>query len=408
MPPKKKGGKKAPAPKQRSAQKIIEDKTFGMKNKKNSKKAQLLVKQAQYQERDRNLRLYGAPEEQKKSKKQIQKEKADELRKFLGPAAAAGGQQLRADQDPKTVLCQFFVRGMCTRGDKCKFSHDPAVGRKAAKLSLHHDRQAENASKNFEDWSQSELADVIDQKHGAANTNMPTKIVCKHFLIAIEEKKYGWLWECPDGVGCKYRHCLPPGFVLKSKTSEKDTVKEDKLALELRLESERQEVLKQGGGTEVTLERLLDFIEELKVRRKKEAKAEKNKLKKVKQDKGASLSRKLMSGRALFEFKPELLEDDADAATELKAKQADEDEEVFVLEVTDSSINAKKNDKKAAPAAAATSVSASDYNSAVVTGAETEAAPEASTAVADAPIDESLFAAEEADDALQDLSDDEE
>jgi zinc finger CCCH domain-containing protein 15 len=150
--------------------------------------------------------------------------------------AAAGGQQLRKDQDPKTVLCQFFQRGMCSRGAKCKFSHDLAVARKTAKLSLHHDRQAEN-KKDFEDWSQTELANVIAQKHGASNSNLPTKIVCKHFLIAIEEKKYGWFWECPEGVDCKYRHCLPPGFVLKTKGAEKE-VKEDKETLELRLESE--------------------------------------------------------------------------------------------------------------------------------------------------------------------------
>jgi DRG Family Regulatory Proteins, Tma46 len=87
--------------------------------------------------------------------------------------------------------------------------------------------------------------------------------------------------------------------------------------------SQRQAVLVKGGGTEVTLDRLLTFIEELKVRREQEANEEKNKNKSkkaAKQDKGATLARKLMSGRALFEFKPELLEDDADATTELKAQ----------------------------------------------------------------------------------------
>ena len=41
--------------------------------------------------------------------------------------------------------------------------------------------------------------------------------VCKHFLHAIEEGKYGWFWECPSGEKCIYRHALPPGFVFKTK-----------------------------------------------------------------------------------------------------------------------------------------------------------------------------------------------
>ena len=30
--------------------------------------------------------------------------------------------------DPKTVLCQYFKVGQCSKGDKCKFSHDPGAG----------------------------------------------------------------------------------------------------------------------------------------------------------------------------------------------------------------------------------------------------------------------------------------
>ena len=38
--------------------------------------------------------------------------------------------------DPKTVLCQFFKKGTCDKGKKCKFSHDLAVERKGEKRSL--------------------------------------------------------------------------------------------------------------------------------------------------------------------------------------------------------------------------------------------------------------------------------
>lgn len=48
--------------------------------------------------------------------------------------------------------------------------------------------------------------------------------ICKYFLDALENNKYGWFWECPNGaIKCHYRHALPPGFVLK-----KDKKKEEK------------------------------------------------------------------------------------------------------------------------------------------------------------------------------------
>jgi len=30
--------------------------------------------------------------------------------------------------------------------------------------------------------------------------------VCRYFLQAIEEKKYGWFWQCPNGEACLYRY----------------------------------------------------------------------------------------------------------------------------------------------------------------------------------------------------------
>ena len=48
--------------------------------------------------------------------------------------------------------------------------------------------------------------------------------VCKYFLQAIEDCKYGWFWECPNGSTCIYRHALPPGFVLKKQKKEYDEV----------------------------------------------------------------------------------------------------------------------------------------------------------------------------------------
>ena len=46
----------------------------------------------------------------------------------------------------------------------------------------------------------------LDPRNGTPN--MPeTIITCLHFLEAVEDEKYGWRWECPQGgAKCQYRH----------------------------------------------------------------------------------------------------------------------------------------------------------------------------------------------------------
>lgn len=61
--------------------------------------------------------------------------------------------------------------------------------------------------------------------------------VCRYFLDAIENNKYGWFWVCPGGADvCMYRHALPPGFVLKK--DKKKEEKEDEISLEELIENE--------------------------------------------------------------------------------------------------------------------------------------------------------------------------
>ena len=38
------------------------------------------------------------------------------------------------------MFCQFFKQGLCKKGDKCKFSHDPDVERKAVKRGVYEDK----------------------------------------------------------------------------------------------------------------------------------------------------------------------------------------------------------------------------------------------------------------------------
>lgn len=48
-------------------------------------------------------------------------------------------QKISAGADPKSVLCLFFKQGHCSKGDKCKFSHDLSLENKAEKRSVYVD-----------------------------------------------------------------------------------------------------------------------------------------------------------------------------------------------------------------------------------------------------------------------------
>ncbi len=93
--------------------------------------------------------------------------------------------------------------------------------------------------------------------HG--NPKTTTDKVCKFFISAVEEGKYGWFWSCPNGGDkCMYKHSLPPGFVLKTKeqrAAEKALMDKSPLktlTLEDFLESERHKLT--GTLTPVTPE----------------------------------------------------------------------------------------------------------------------------------------------------------
>lgn len=49
--------------------------------------------------------------------------------------------------DPKSVLCAFFKQGQCTKGDKCKFSHDLTLERKCEKRSVYVDGRDDELEK---------------------------------------------------------------------------------------------------------------------------------------------------------------------------------------------------------------------------------------------------------------------
>ena len=55
-------------------------------------------------------------------------------------------------------------------------------------------------------------------------------------MEAIEKGLYGWFWVCPNGGDkCIYKHCLPPGFVLKKKQEKEQ---KDEISIEEFIEEE--------------------------------------------------------------------------------------------------------------------------------------------------------------------------
>jgi hypothetical protein len=303
--------------------KIIEDKTFGLKNKNKSKKVQDYVQSVARNVKDSvQQKIAGrtkTADEMKAEAAKKAKEAAAALEKEMAALTRAGIKQpkLEAGVDPKSVLCEFFKQGVCEKGDKCKFSHDLAIGRKAAKIDVYTDRRAEDDKKTDQmaDWDQAKLEEVVASKHGAEKpTQTKTEIVCMYFLDAIEKEVYGWFWRCPNGLDCKYKHALPPGYVYKSKkqrdleTAAKLAEGSNQVSVEELIEEERRK-LPQEGLTPVTRERFAVWKEARAKRRAAESEAKKSEEAKKATSKGFSA----LSGRALFSYDPSLFVDDISA-----------------------------------------------------------------------------------------------
>jgi len=104
-------------------------------------------------------------------------------------------------------------------------------------------RDVDQPDETMEGWDEAKLNDVVNRK---INNKPTSNKECNFFLKAIEEKKYGYFWECPNGENCIYRHALPPDYVFKSDKKEVLVTKSLDEIIE-----ERRAGLNHEGGTPV-------------------------------------------------------------------------------------------------------------------------------------------------------------
>ncbi|KAK9064129.1 hypothetical protein SSX86_018001 [Deinandra increscens subsp. villosa] len=273
-------------------QKVVEDKTFGLKNKNKSKNVQKYVQALQQN-------VIPKPDASKlaaKKKKDEEKAREKELNDLFKIAVVQ--PKVPVGVDPKSILCEFFKAGQCAKGFKCKFSHDLNVQRKGEKIDVFSDKRDEGT---MEDWDLETLEKVVESKGKEYNQNKPTDIVCKHFLDAVEKKQYGWFWVCPNGnKECHYRHALPPGYILKSQMKALLEEEANKLAIEDEIEDQRSKV-------KTTTPMTTDLFMEWKKKKvdEREAGLAAQRADRAKNDR--------MSGRELFLSDASVFVDDAEA-----------------------------------------------------------------------------------------------
>ncbi|KAK9486906.1 hypothetical protein V1527DRAFT_27663 [Lipomyces starkeyi] len=253
MPPKSAKANKPDRSQIAKKQQAVADKTFGLKNKNKSAKVQKYVQQVESQGVSGLQKKKEADTAQRAAERKAAEKAKAEAAELFKPVLQA--QKVPFGVDPKTVLCIYFKQGTCTKGSRCKFSHDPDVDRKTQKKDLYTDARESEKADGMETWDDETLRSVVLSKHG--NPKVTTNIVCKYFIEAVETKKYGWFWVCPNGGdSCQYKHSLPPGFTLKTneqKQAERAaTANKPTLTLEEFLETERHKL---GSNlTPVTLE----------------------------------------------------------------------------------------------------------------------------------------------------------
>ncbi|KAG6643037.1 hypothetical protein CIPAW_09G181800 [Carya illinoinensis] len=183
-------------------QKIVEEKSFGLKNKSKSKNVQKYVQSLKQSVQPKPDPTKSAAKKEEEGK--AQDKELDDLFKI-------------AVSQPKVpVVNNFVILILWTR--------------KGEKIDLYSDKSDQET---MEDWDQQTLEKIVESKKTEYKQNKPTDIVCKYFLEAVEKKQYGWFWFYPnEGKDCHYRHALPLGYVLKSQMKAQLEEETEKITIE--------------------------------------------------------------------------------------------------------------------------------------------------------------------------------
>uniref|UniRef100_W5MIJ1 Zinc finger CCCH-type containing 15 n=1 Tax=Lepisosteus oculatus TaxID=7918 RepID=W5MIJ1_LEPOC len=302
---------------QKKKEKIIEDKTFGLKNKKGAKQQKFIkavTQQVKYGQQ--NARQVAAAEGEK-NKKADKKKELSELNELFKPVVAA-------QKISKGKLCIVVLFYICEKWFGCrKINHKLKVLKRYIKwnifLRIMYFLLLRFNTSHL--WEKQDF-NLIHQftNMDALSKYYISQLVCKYFLDAIESNKYGWFWVCPGGGdGCMYRHALPPGFVLKK--DKKKEEKEEEISLEELIENERSAL--GPNVTRITLETFLAWK-----KRKRQEKVDKAEMEMEKRRADFKAGKSLgVSGREVFEFRPELVDDDDEEADDTKYSKADGDDQ---------------------------------------------------------------------------------
>lgn len=286
MPPKKASTSKKQELKKK--EKTIDDKTFGLKNKKGSKQQKFIETVNKQVHSGGKVNTWAQDQERKKAaeKKKAKEQELAELEKLFG----------KVEKKKKVEKV------------------DPTS--KSKKADIHADTR-DNNEDNMEGWTEEELRAAIERKHGKSNKNVATTTdkVCNNFINAVENNKYGWFWECANGDKCKYRHALPEGYVLKRDLKKLNAARaENQISLEDLIERERAAL---GPGTKITWETFTIWKKRKVAEKKRDVEVE-TKKKKGKAKSGNSSG---LTGRELFMYNADMGGDDDEAEDILFEKE---------------------------------------------------------------------------------------
>jgi hypothetical protein len=241
MGPKKVDNSKA---EKKKAEKIIEDKTFGLKNKNKSKAVQKYIKGVESTVKAKRGGLDDKGNEfQERAEKKKKKEEEAFLNSLYKTVKTIKQAEVGEGEEAKNFLCEFFKAGCCEKGDMCEFSHDVNIQFNQGTIDIYTDLREIKKNMGVEN----EINKIAEEKEKKRSKMPQSNIVCKFFLDAVMKKVYGWKWECPNGEDCHYKHYLPKGYILatKEKTQE-DMTMDEYYNLEEQIDEERERIGKNG------------------------------------------------------------------------------------------------------------------------------------------------------------------